>query len=127
MSLSDFYKITIHSEETIVFCFGLRVQFIMTILIIALAISRIIENRVDTLNPTMGLRYGMGFNHPNRIGIISFQIVCLILYCYKEKNNEIYCVGIVRYIYFFNSKIKDSFYNGTYCDFFVPFERIFEC
>jgi hypothetical protein len=73
----------------------LNMLTLMTLIIVGLAYSGVTEMIIDTTNKNMGMRYAMGFTHPNRVGIISFEIICLILYCYKEKSKYKYFISLV--------------------------------
>lgn len=73
----------------------LIMQTLMSGIIIALAYLGITEMIIDTTNKSMGIRYAMGFTHPNRVGIISFEIICLILYCGKGKGGVKYIISVL--------------------------------
>ena len=88
----------------------LSMQTYMTLFIVGLAFFHIIEMIIDTTNKSMGKRYAMGFTHPNRVAIISFEIICLILYCYKEKSKWKYIISLAISLLIFSiAKSRTAF------------------
>lgn len=89
----------------------LIVQGTMTALIIALSYLGVISNIVDMANRIMGKRFGIGFTHPNRAGIIAFEIICLLMYCGKRRRLGKYFLSIIiLLLIYFPTKARTAYY-----------------